>query len=152
MADFAMWATACEAALWSDGTFMEAYGENIAGSVEAVIDADPVADAVRTMMTTQTKWEGTAKDLLSAIASLAGERITMTKSWPATPEALRGRLRRAATGLRKIGINIVFPGKRDRPRNIHISSALPDRSRPEDDGARTVGTVGTVGGHAEIQR
>ena len=51
MADFATWATACETALWSTGTFWSAYSGNIAGSVEAVIDADPVADAIRTMMT-----------------------------------------------------------------------------------------------------
>ena len=136
MADFATWATACEAAPWSAGTFLSAYNENIDGSVEAVIDADPVADAVRTMMTKQAKWEGTAKQLLSALAGEAGERITKSKSWPATSEALRGRLRRAATGLRKIGINIVFPGKNARPRNIDITSAIPARSRPEDEGAR----------------
>ena len=109
--------------------FWSAYSGNIAGSVEAVIDADPVADTVRTMMTTQTKWEGTAKHLLSALAGAGGERITKTKSWPATPEALRGRLRRAATGLRKIGIEIVFPGKRDGPGTSasHIILARPAR-------------------------
>ena len=93
MADFALWATACEPALWETGTFMEAYGENIGGAVDAVIDADPVADAIRTMMTAkaeqegieQPKWEGTAAALLAALAEhgrrthrqdqvLAGER------------------------------------------------------------------------------
>ena len=137
MADFAIWGAACEPALWSAGTFLSAYSGNTAGSVEAVIDADPVADAVHTMMTKQREWTGTAKELLNAVVvEVADERITKSKSWPATPEALRGRLRRAATGLRKIGINILFPGKRDRPRNIHISGAALARSRPENGGAR----------------
>ena len=136
MADFSLWASACETAMWPAGTFMKAYNENIDGAVVAVIDADPIADTVRTMMTTQAKWEGTAKDLLSTLAGLAGERITMNKSWPATSEALRGRLRRAATGLRKIGIEIVFPDKNARPRNICITSSIPARPRPEDEGAQ----------------
>jgi hypothetical protein len=136
MADFTMWGTACEPALWSAGTFWSAYSGNIAGSVEAVIDADPVADAVRTMMTPKSEWTGTAKELLSSLAGEAGERTAKSKSWPTTPEGLRNRLRRAATGLRKIGINVVFPGKRDRPRNICITSSISDRSRPEEKGAQ----------------
>jgi len=136
MADFATWASACETPLWSRGTFLSAYNENIDGSVEAVIGADAVADAVRTVMTTKLEWEGTAKQLLSAIASEVGERITMTRSWPTTSEALRGRLRRAATGLRKIGITIAFPDKYARPRNIRITSSIPRPSQQEDEVAR----------------
>src|SRR2546430_10053204 len=41
MADFAVWATACEAALWPDGTFMSAYAGNIAAALDSVVEADP---------------------------------------------------------------------------------------------------------------
>jgi hypothetical protein len=37
MADFAVWATACEAALWPDGTFMSAYAGNIAAALDSVV-------------------------------------------------------------------------------------------------------------------
>jgi hypothetical protein len=37
MADFAVWATACEAALWPDGTFMSAYSSNLAAAIEGVV-------------------------------------------------------------------------------------------------------------------
>jgi hypothetical protein len=43
MADFALWATACEPALWGAGTFSAAYSANRKDAVEGVIDADPVA-------------------------------------------------------------------------------------------------------------
>ncbi len=45
MADFALWATACETALWPTGTFWSAYVGNRDAAVEDVIEADPVAAA-----------------------------------------------------------------------------------------------------------
>ena len=39
MADFALWATACETALWPAGNFRSAYCENRDEAVENVIDA-----------------------------------------------------------------------------------------------------------------
>ncbi|MCI0465752.1 MAG: hypothetical protein L0Y57_01920 [Beijerinckiaceae bacterium] len=62
MADFALWATACETALWSAGTFWSAYCGNRDEAVEGVIDADPIAAAVRAIMTTRTVWTGTASN------------------------------------------------------------------------------------------
>ncbi len=40
--------------------------------------------------------------------ALAGERIAKAKTWPDSARALASRLRRAATFLRKIGIEIGF--------------------------------------------
>ena len=50
MADFALWATACETALWPAGTFWSAYCGNRDEAVDNVIEADPVAAALRAMM------------------------------------------------------------------------------------------------------
>jgi hypothetical protein len=72
MADFALWATACETALWPAGTFWTAYRGNRDEVVEDVIDADPVAAAVRAIMATRTEWAGTASDLLGALGEAAG--------------------------------------------------------------------------------
>ena len=47
MADFALWATACESALWPAGTFWSAYCGNRDEAVVGVIEADPVASVVR---------------------------------------------------------------------------------------------------------
>jgi hypothetical protein len=108
MADFALWATACETAMWPIGTFEAAYGDNRDGAVANVIDGDPVASAVRSFMERRAEWEGAATQLLSALEALAGERVIKSKMWPKAPNALSGRLRRIATFLRKIGIDVAI--------------------------------------------
>jgi hypothetical protein len=123
MADFALWATACETALWPSGTFWSAYCGNRDEAVDGVIDADPIAAAVRAVMTTRTEWTGTASELLGALAEMAGEGVAKAKTWPDSPRALAGRLRRAATFLRKIGIDIGFEREgRARTRTIRITT------------------------------
>jgi hypothetical protein len=136
MADFAVWATACETALWPSGTFWSAYRGNRDEAVEGVIEADPIAAAVRAVMTTRTEWTGTASELLGALAELAGERVAKAKTWPDGPRALAGRLRRAATFLRKIGIEIGFEREgRARTRTIRITMTGKPAS-PETQGAQ----------------
>ena len=136
MADFALWATACETALWPDGTFWSAYCGNRDEAVEGVIEADPIAAAVRAVMGTRTVWTGNASDLLGALGEVVGERVTKSKTWPDSPRALSGRLRRAATFLRKIGIEITFEREgRSRTRIIRITAASANLA-PEHGGAQ----------------
>lgn len=133
MADFALWASACETAIWPAGTFWSTYCGNRDEAVEGVVDVDPVAAAVRAVMTERTVWTGTASDLLGALGEAAGERIAKSKTWPDSPRALSGRLRRAATFLRKIGIEVSFEREgRARTRTFRITAAgadpVPERS------------------------
>jgi hypothetical protein len=96
MADFALWATACETALWPSGTFWSAYCGNRDEAVEGVIDADPIAAAVRAVMTTRTEWTGTASELLGALAEMAGERVAKGRPGPRA----HGRWRAGCAGRR----------------------------------------------------
>jgi hypothetical protein len=131
MADFALWATACETALWPAGTFETAYRGNRDEAVEGVIDADPVSVAVRALMSTQTEWTGTASTLLVALGREAGEMQRRAKTWPDSPRALAGRLRRAATFLRKVGIEIAFEREgRARTRTIRITTVSENGGAP----------------------
>lgn len=58
MADFAKWAVACEGALpWQKGTFMAAYDANRLDVVDAVLEADPVALAVRALLLKRPEWD-----------------------------------------------------------------------------------------------
>jgi hypothetical protein len=124
MADFALWATACETAIWDEGTFWRAYAGNRDEAVDSVIEGDPVGSAIRSLMDSRTEWTGTASDLLGALSKEVGERIAKAKTWPVTARAISGRLRRAATFLRKIGIDIEFNKEgRARTRIIRISCA-----------------------------
>jgi hypothetical protein len=67
---------------------------------------------------------------------MAGERVAKARTWPDSPRELAGRLRRAATFLRKIGIQIDFTKEgRARTRIIHITTTA-EPSAPEAGGAQ----------------
>jgi hypothetical protein len=67
---------------------------------------------------------------------VAGERVAKSKTWPDSPRALAGRLRRAATFLRKIGIEISFGREgRARTRTILIATTR-SYAAPENTGAQ----------------
>ena len=127
MADFALWATACETAFWPAGTFAQAYQANRRAAIEDLIDADPVAAWVREIMANRNTWTGSASDLLRAGAALAGPGLSSgAAAWPKNPRALAGRLRRAQTFLRTFGIEIAFSREgRAGTRTIHMTAA-PD--------------------------
>jgi hypothetical protein len=127
MADFAVWATACEGALWPPGTFTAAYNSNRGEAAETVIEADTVATAIRSMLATRRTWSGTATELMSELLLKQPPGTERMRDWPATPRVLSGRLRRAAPNLRKVGVHIDFARKghgRDRMITIGVG-ALP---------------------------
>jgi hypothetical protein len=131
MADFALWAAACESAFRPGGTFEVAYSNNRRDAIENIVDADPVAACVCEIMAERAQWTGSASDLLQAGIKRFG--------WPKTPRALAGRLRRAQTFLRMRGIEIVF-GREGRlgTRTITITVTGQDLSH------NTVSTVSRV--------
>jgi hypothetical protein len=107
MADFALWATACETAYWPQGTFMRAYEANRRAAIERIIEADPVATLVREIMAERDTWAGQASDLLQA-GSGRKNAPDRSVSWPTNPRAFAARLRRCQTFLRTAGIEISF--------------------------------------------
>jgi hypothetical protein len=138
MADFALWAAACETALWPAGTFARAYDKNRKAAVEGIIELDPVAVCVRKLMAQRGSWAGTASDLLRVITDLAGDDVwKRSAGWPKNPGALAGRLRRAQTFLRVLGIEIAFTREgRAGTRTIRISSSVENPPRPSAPSAR----------------
>jgi hypothetical protein len=139
MADFALWGAACETAFWPAGTFLRAYQANRRDAIEDLIDTDPVAVRVREIMADRSSWTGTASDLLHAGADFPGHGFSNGNGgWPKNPRALAGRLRRAQTFLRTLGIEVTF-GREGRAgtRVVRISSVV-------EKGANTVCTVSTV--------
>jgi hypothetical protein len=94
MADFALWATACETALWPAGCFARAYEANRKAAVVDAFEADPVAACVREIMAERSTWTGSAADLLRAGADLAADgALNGCRGWPQNPRALAGRCR-----------------------------------------------------------
>src|SRR5262245_26352192 len=103
MADFALWAIACENALWPPGTFAHAYEANRTAAVANAVDADPVAARVREIMAERTTWVGSAADLLQTGAT--GGVSGRVSGWPQNPRALAGRLRRVHPPDRSAQVN-----------------------------------------------
>ena len=90
MADFAKWGTACEGALWEQGTFARAYGANRAKATADVIEADLIANAVVAFIAAQDEERGRGETgpLLNALNIHAGEETRNDKHWPKAPNAL----------------------------------------------------------------
>jgi hypothetical protein len=123
MADFVLWITACEPALWPAGTFARAYAVNRRAAIDNIIEADPIASRIRAMMANRTMWTGSASDLLLLCSEGAREDNSSGSSWAKNPRALAGRLRRAQTFLRTLGIEITFSREgRTGSRMIRVST------------------------------
>jgi hypothetical protein len=108
MADFARFAAACEGALWPQGTFMAAYAENRAEAIEVLVDNDVFASAIRTFMASRTIWEGRPSELFEVLSADVPDNVRKSKAWPGAPHIATGRLKRLASFLRQIGIDIEF--------------------------------------------
>jgi Domain of unknown function (DUF3854) len=145
MADFAVWVTAAERALgWEPAAFMDAYAGNRSAATGLALDDDPVAEAIRELVSTKGVWSGTSTELLSELGGLVDEATKRSKSWPAAANALSNRLKRIAPALREAGIEY---GERTEGRSKKRVKTL--RERPE----KTVRSVRTArGGNNEGER
>ena len=154
MADFAVWATAAEAALgWEPGAFQEAYADNRAQAAEGALEADPVATALQEFMSSREGWSGAAAELWDKLNDLAGENTRRSKAWPGAPNALSGRIKRLAPALRDAGIEYrdAYPDEdgRKRAKSLQKLGAnhrpdrphRPDEPEPPVDKPKTSGTM-----------
>lgn len=134
MADFARILLAVDQVLGTDG--YGRYAEQAGQVAEQVADADSVALALRYQIT--TPWDGTASELLTMLAPTGS-----AKDWPATPQAMGGRLVRAAPALRNLGWTVEAPDRAKRNRGWFIAPPMPT-GRAEG-GGFVDGTNGTHG-------
>lgn len=140
MADFVKLVVAAEPALgWEQGTFLKAYDESQARTVESALTDDPVAVELRKIPADPRcggSFCGTATELLNILNRHVTEDVKRG-SWPKTPGSLSKRLRIIAPFLRKVGTDIQFsriPGER----HIEIRkivSAASDRPDTRSDDA-----------------
>ena len=78
-----------------------------AGAVKFQVESDAVASAVvKLVERVNLPWEGSATELLAELDLEVKEQVRALKTWPKMPAQLSGRLRRAASSLRQIGIEI----------------------------------------------
>jgi hypothetical protein len=150
MADFVRWAVAAEPALGlREGSFLEAYLGNRQAAIEASVEFNPVARAIRELALEE--WQGTATELLDMLASRVPVQERDAKAWPRSGRGMSGALRRAAPGLRALGIDIQFGDRESTParrrlirvrqlRQPTVQTVQPDQPEAERGllGGRTV--------------
>jgi hypothetical protein len=108
MADFVTWTRACEGALWGEGDIQAAFKANADEAVDAILEGDHVATALRSFMEGQPGgyWKGSGEDLLSRLTDCAPAGVVNKKEWPPDATRLGNRLTVAAPSLRRRGITI----------------------------------------------
>jgi len=106
MADYALWVAACETAIWSAGMHMAAYDANRGDAVDTVLEADPVAMALRQHMEGRSEHTTTCAELLTALSGLVSDHVCCGRQWPGSARGLSGQLTRLAPALRRVGIVI----------------------------------------------
>jgi hypothetical protein len=122
MADYAIWVRACETAIWQAGMHMAAYEENRADAVDIVLDADPIAMALRQHMEKRADTTTTATELFAALGALVSDHVRRGRNWPGSARALSGQLTRLGPALRRVGIAITHKRQgHTGARLIHIS-------------------------------
>jgi hypothetical protein len=128
MADFAVWACACDGGRTGEGSFIAAYAKNRENAIAVVVQEDTVASAVLAFMKGKTEWVGSTTVLLAALNSIVDDAAKTMKEWPKAPNALSRRLTRLAAVLRKSGVAVVRD--RDmRARELRLCRiAVPDNA------------------------
>jgi Domain of unknown function (DUF3854) len=133
MADFALFAVACETGAGEQARFQAAYAENQAGAREQALDVSSVPAVLVAMMENLPDWTGTASALLKALT----DRLPTTSNgtpkfpqdWPKTAAKLSGVLARLAPNLRRVNNLVMEAGRQpggNRARFVRITK-LPRR-------------------------
>lgn len=146
MADFAIWAAAAEKECqWTEGiSFMDSYHGNRSAAIEMAVDADLVSDAVMKLMVLENgTWKGSSVELLENLSELMPERSRNSKAWPKHANVMTGRLKRGATFLRTLGVEIIFPDRTAKVREYTITQGGSDGSGQTGTEARPEPETGT---------
>lgn len=136
MADFAMWSAAAEQGMgFAAGTFAAAYGRNRKRAVDLALQASPVAVALRALLEKPMnagQWSGQPEQLLSALNELTAEPTRRMPSWPKNAASLSRSMRRAATFLRTVGIDLALDGSAGRDGSKSRQWTVTTRGRDVD--------------------
>ncbi len=115
---------------------MAAYALSQENANDVIINASPVASAVKRYVATQHGTvRHTATELLALVNGLADLDLKKARSWPKTPHHFSGQLRRDAPALRRAGIGIEFEteGRGDDKRKIIILTPQMERNSDPND-------------------
>jgi hypothetical protein len=141
MADFFLWATACEPALGlQPGRFKQAHKENQQQTAEVALEGSPIYRYLVQLLGDTGKWEGRASDLLDFLNDRATSHEQQQQSWPKAARWLSSSLRNLHANLQLAGIGVTFDRdktiKRDR---LICIQRLSDTTPAKNDSPRDAG-------------
>lgn len=133
MADFELFAHACEEAYAPAGSFAAALSANATELNETLIEDDSVAKAITAFMMKRTKWSGTTTTLLLELTNrdCTEQRVSKQKDWPKDATRFSKRLRAAAATLRKAGIDVAHGTMPDRNKTRIITLRQTESGRSD---------------------
>jgi hypothetical protein len=130
MADFGEVASRAAPAFgWCAEDVLGALRRNREAAVRAVVDAEPLSDAVRAVVAEHGiagRWQGSAAALLGLLNNAVPEDMRRDRSWPRDATRLSGRLRRIAPAWRRSGIDLHLPETSGRAGRVIAISVSPD--------------------------
>lgn len=108
IADWGRFMIAVErAAGWEDGMFLDCYYRNYRATIEAAIEADPVASALLRIAKEEKELTVTAEDLLSKVIEKSPEKVVKDRYFPKDSVAIGKRITKFLGFLRQVGVVIV---------------------------------------------
>ena len=107
MADFAIWVNACEESLgMKPGEALTTYQSNRAETHNLALESSPLYEPVAQLA--REGFSGTVAELHARLNCVMSESMRRSVRWPKAPNALGNALRRMASNLRAVGIEIQF--------------------------------------------
>jgi energy-coupling factor transporter ATP-binding protein EcfA2 len=149
-ADYCRLGVAMERALGlADGTFLEAFEANQAGSHWTSISASTIGPVLLRLMDEARAWSGTAEELRVELKRRLGREDRYRRAhFPTTPSALSHALRLLAPSLRAVGMCVEYDIATDRKRTRLISFSWDDGG-PSDRPDGADGDLQSLGGRAD---
>ena len=89
---------------------MDAYAGNRDATNELALEASAIGPAILAMMKDQSRWKGTATELLSILEdnAYADSRTRKRADWPKKPNAMSGALKGIISTLRRVEVEVTF--------------------------------------------
>ncbi len=107
MADFAIWVNACEESLgMKPGEALTTYQSNRTETHHLALESSPLYEPVAELA--REGFRGTVAELHARLNCMMSESMRRSVRWPKAPSALGSALRRMASNLRAVGIEIQF--------------------------------------------
>ena len=121
MADFALWGAAVADALgWAPAMFEQSYSCNRTAAHFIVLEGSAVAAAVRGWTAEVGAWEGTATALMAELNPRRAGGADAGPDFPTSPQKLANDLRRLVPHLSAVGVQVKWPSRSAKSRNIRI--------------------------------